>query len=542
MNWLEQIHSFFAVQTVFDLHDEKRIRAIAFRSSEEYGHYRPAAAADAYFASAGGETYIVLSGAGEQRFGVIAHEYAHVALRNPKIELPAWLSEGLAEVYSTLQINQHGATLGGPINTHLQTLRARQWMTVEHLLSTGPERFQNDRAVAVYFYAHAWALTEMLMFSPEYAPRFRSFIDAILAGTPDKKALATVYGKDLLTMDHDVRGRSERGLYTSVEMPRPPRLQPGPVIMKQLSPTDSRLLLAGLLAAIGEYKRAAAEYRDLARLQPQNANIAAAFGALALREHDYQTAQEEWKRALDSGVADPELCYQYANLADLVGMQAQEVRSALTRAIALKPDFDDARWKLALLENNAGEFDESAKQLKAMTKIAPSRRFDYWSALSYAEDEAGEHDAAEKAAKTAEHFARTDAETAHARELAYIAQTELAVRFATDANGQRKMITSRVRRGASDWNPFVEPNDQLRKVEGILSDVHCADKRLTGIVVRSGTSAAQLAVHDPQQVLISNGPSEFMCGPQTDTKAVVVEYAAESGGSVTGVVRGIRFK
>ena len=82
----------------------------------------------------------------------------------------------------------------------------------------------------------------------------------------------------------------------------------------------------------------------------------------------------------------------------------------------------------------------------------------------------------------------------------------------------------------------------MRKVEGILSDVHCADKRLTGIVVGSGRGAAQLAVHDPQQVLISNGPSEFMCGPQTDTKAVVVEYAAESGGSVAGVVRGIRFK
>lgn len=518
------------------------MRVIAFRSKEEYGRYRPASAADAYFASANGDTYIVLSGAGDQRFGVLAHEYAHVALRGPKLELPAWLSEGLAEVYSTLEFSQHGTTLGGPIAAHLHKLRARQWMTVEQLLSTRPERFRNDREFAVHFYAHAWALTEMLMFSPEYAPRFRDLMGAIAAGTPDRKAFAIVYGEDLLSIDHDLRGRSERGLYAPVQMQAAPRIQGGPVTSKRLSMGDSRILLAGLLAATGEYDRAAAEYRDLVKLEPQNASIAAAFGALALRGHDFETARREWKRAIESGVTDADLCYQYANLADSVGMQAEEVRSALRRAIELKPDFGDARWKLALLENNAGEFEESTKQLRAMRTIAPSRRFDYWSALSYAEDETDHHEAAAEAAKVAERFAVTDAESARARELAYIAQTELAVRFATDENGQRKMVTSRAPRGTSDWNPFIEPNDRMRKVEGVLADVRCAEERLTGIVVRGGTKTAQLAVRDPQQVLISNGPSQFMCGPQTDGKSVVVEYAAQPSGLVEGVVRGIRFK
>ncbi len=542
LNWLEQVHSFFALETGFGLDGEKRIRVISFRSREEYGRYRPASAADAYFAAAGGETYIVFPGAGGQRFGVIAHEYAHVALHGSRTELPPWLNEGLAEVYSTLHFTQHGTTLGGPIETHVHTLRAHSGMTVEQLLGTKQERFRDDRDFAVSFYAHAWALAEMLMFSPPYASGFRDFVKAVASGIPDRKALATVYGKDLRAVDGDLRARVERGAYDPVTMLFSGRVQAGISSSEQLSQIDSRLLLAGLLVAIGEYGRAAAEYRDLAKLQPENASVAAAFGALALREHDFETARREWKRALDSGVSDPILCYQYAMLADSVNMPAEEVRSALRRAISLKPDFDDARWKLALLANNAGQFEESAAQLRAMTRVMPSRGFAYWSALSYAEDEIGKHDGAVEAANTAASFATTDTERARARELVYIAQTELTVRFATDGNGRRQMVTSRMPRGISGWNPFIEPNDRMRSVEGKLSDVRCTDGRLTGIVVGGASDSAQLAVNDPQQVLIGNGPSEFMCGPQTDTRTVVVEYAAQPEGSVAGIVRGIRFK
>ncbi len=85
-------------------------------------------------------------------------------------------------------------------------------------------------------------------------------------------------------------------------------------------------------------------------------------------------------------------------------------------------------------------------QLKAMTEIAPGRKFAYWSALSYAEEQIGQHEAAEADAKHAEVFAANDTERDHARELAYMARTELTVRFATDANGQRRMVTTRVQR------------------------------------------------------------------------------------------------
>jgi hypothetical protein len=230
-------------------------------------------------------------------------------------------------------------------------------------------------------------------------------------------------------------------------------------------------------------------------------------------------------------------------LADLTDIPIDEVRCALRRAVLLNPAFDDARWKLALLESNTGNFQESAGQLKAMTVVSPSRAFAYWSTLSYVEDQIGEHEAATTAANTAERLASTYAERTHARELANIARTEVRMRLSIDANGHREMVATRVPRGTSDWNPFVQPNDAMRSIEGQLADVVCANGRLTGIVIRASNNVMQLAVSEPELVLVLNGPPQFMCGIQSNARKVLADYAAaSSGGTTAGTVRGIRFE
>jgi hypothetical protein len=177
-----------------------------------------------------------------------------------------------------------------------------------------------------------------------------------------------------------------------------------------------------------------------------------------------------------------------------------------------------------------------------MTAVPPARAFAYWSTLSYVEDQLDHHEAAAKAADAAERFAATDADRSHARELAYIARTEVRMRVSIDAIGRREMVTTRVPRGTADWNPFVQPGDAMRSTEGKLSEVVCDDGRLSGIVIRGRDGVMRLAISDPDLVLVLNGPSQFMCGVQPNARSVLADYAASATNSALGTVRGIRFE
>ena len=72
---------------------------------------------------------------------------------------------------------------------------------------------------------------------------------------------------------------------------------------------------------------------------------------------------------------DAALCYRYATLASLAGLPEPEMRRAYLRAIELKPDFDDARYALGLMEKNAGENEAALEQLRAMRNVEPARLF-----------------------------------------------------------------------------------------------------------------------------------------------------------------------
>ena len=81
------------------------------------------------------------------KFGLAAHEYAHLALRAPALQMPPWLNEGLAEFFATLRITGHATELGGPLPGRLQTLASRDWMPVADLMSLSEEsKRRQDRS------------------------------------------------------------------------------------------------------------------------------------------------------------------------------------------------------------------------------------------------------------------------------------------------------------------------------------------------------------------------------------------------------------
>jgi hypothetical protein len=236
------------------------------------------------------------------------------------------------------------------------------------------------------------------------------------------------------------------------------------------------------------------------------------------------------------------LCFRYALLASAKELDAEEIRRALARAVALKPDFDDARFNLALLEKNLGRYESALEHLRAMRNVAPARAFTYWIATADALNELGRRDEAKGAAQTAASHATTPAERQHASQLAYLAETDLAVQFTRDESGQPKMITTRTPHNLPNWNAFIEPGDEIHRVQGTLREINC-DGAITLIMVRADGKLLKLTIPDPSRVQMRNAPAEFVCGRQRATP-VTIEYAASktAGSKSDGVVRGMEFQ
>ena len=135
----------------------------------------------------------------------------------------------------------------------------------------------------------------------------------------------------------------------------------------------------------------------------------------------------------DGGTGDaPDVGAPLAVLAGNAGLPDSDFRVALERAVALKPDFDDARYMLALILKNAGEYDAAVGQLRAMRHVAPVRAYHYWMAMASALVELDRREEAVTAAKHAAEHTSDAAERRSAEQLAYIAETDLAVQFTKD--------------------------------------------------------------------------------------------------------------
>ena len=114
--------------------------------------------------------------------------------------------------------------------------------------------------------------------------------------------------------------------------------------------------------------------------------------------------------------------------------------------------------------------------------------------------------------------------------------------FVRDANGRNRLETTRVPHGADDFNPFIEPGDDVRKIQGKLREIDCSGP-VTRFLVETASGTVTLAIPDPSHLQARKAPPEFTCGAQPGASVTVVYAAggAESSRS-DGILRGIEFQ
>ena len=109
----------------------------------------------------------------EHSLRTIFHEYVHVVIDNLSQAMPVWLNEGLAEYYSTFQVDEGGrrAVVGRLIPSHLQLLNERRHLSIAELLAVETSSASyNEGERQTLFYAQSWALVHMLVSGARIAP------------------------------------------------------------------------------------------------------------------------------------------------------------------------------------------------------------------------------------------------------------------------------------------------------------------------------------------------------------------------------------
>jgi hypothetical protein len=157
-----------------------------------------------FFMSRSQGNYVAIDGnhRGNQT-ALVYHEYIHYVTRNAN--LPLWLNEGLAEYYSTFEVDKNEALVGLPIAEHVGWLRENPWIPLPELFALDENSKEyNEKARRGAFYAESWALTHYLLAgSPQRRGQLLDLLRLDKAGTSGKEAFSKIFGSDPAALERE---------------------------------------------------------------------------------------------------------------------------------------------------------------------------------------------------------------------------------------------------------------------------------------------------------------------------------------------------
>jgi hypothetical protein len=135
-----------------------------------------------------------------------AHEWPHVVGGQDGLRLPAWLNEGLAELFSNLEDgrSEPRTSVGQFIPCGIFWLRPDRWISLAELVSASEnsEVFTSPGSVDSA-YAESWLLAHMLVLDPRYSENFPHLLSA-LEHSETPEAFGTVYRKSVAQVEQDL--------------------------------------------------------------------------------------------------------------------------------------------------------------------------------------------------------------------------------------------------------------------------------------------------------------------------------------------------
>ena len=319
------------------------VRIVLFRSKKEYLPYRPGEVAAAYYLPGRDADLIVLVAGNES--SVAIHEYVHLLVRHSGLQLPLWMNEGLADLYSSMRQVGGQFVVGYAHPGSIAILREEKWVPLEQVLAAGRDsQHYTEKERAGKFYAESWALTHMLNFSQEYRPKLTELLQLLTDGTPSVAALETAYGVPIEELQRKlqsyVRQYQLNGAVFDIKLEKSaerPSVEPAAGL-------EVSLLLADLLARTKKTEKARAMYEKISSEKPEALGLHEGLGDLEYLLGDKDQARIHFGRAFELGSKNLLMLKRYARLQ----REAGDDKFVLTLLRAVQASPEDVETKLVL--------------------------------------------------------------------------------------------------------------------------------------------------------------------------------------------------
>jgi tetratricopeptide (TPR) repeat protein len=374
---------------------------IVFKSNSAYKPFKPKRAdgkiddyVAGFFQPGRDVNYITLSTEGEstgQMYETIFHEYIHflVNVNFGKTDVPAWFNEGIAEYYSTFEIEKDQiAKLGIFQQSHIDLLSRSKLMPLADLFAVSKyQLLQQGNHSRSIFYAQSWALLHYLYQHPK--PEVRNgvgkFIDALAQKVQPEQALQTAFQMNYAQMEGELKKYVNKSSYQFQIYPFKEKLVfDSEMKVSPLSEGEANAYLGDLLAHTRRHDDAEPYLQKALTLEPDSSLANTALGMVKFRQRKYAEAKTYLEKAI---AGDSKNHLAYYNYAYILSRERQDefgwvssfsaetvakMRDSLKKAININPAYTESYELYAFINLvNQDDLNGAVEMLKTALKYQP---------------------------------------------------------------------------------------------------------------------------------------------------------------------------
>jgi tetratricopeptide (TPR) repeat protein len=229
------------------------------------------------------------------------HEYAHHMMLSSLDEYyPGWVVEGMAEFFSTADINDDGSvTLGAPNTMRMYSINNTHRWTMEQLITSDTRKVSKDERIERY--TRGWALYHYLTLGKKRSNQFARYIVEINKGVPPLEAGQKIFG-DLKKLNSEVESYIRQAKVPGATFV-PDAIKNGVDVQVRMLPEgEAKIMPSRLRSAIGVTKetapRVAAEGRKVAAQFPNDPKVQRALAEMEYDANNLKEAEAAADRAL----------------------------------------------------------------------------------------------------------------------------------------------------------------------------------------------------------------------------------------------------
>jgi tetratricopeptide (TPR) repeat protein len=547
---------------------------VVFKSDGSFKPYKPVedgktASVAGYFQSGRDANYIALSteSRAESPYRTIFHEYVHLLVNNTlgQAGVPPWFNEGLAEYYSTFEIDDgRKVFLGKPVDHHLYMLRSTKLFPLETLFGVDYYSLKrNKHDSRSLFYAQSWALVHYLIQGNEgkRVPSLGKFLDLLMRNTPVETAFREAFQMDFRTLEKELKQYVNQTSYRINVATFEKKLEfDSEMQSTPITEAEGQAYLGDLLFHIRRFDSAVEKLREALALDPNLAMAHASLGMAYMEQKNWVEAKAHLEKAVEADSKNYLAHYYHALMLSREHMDEHDrvssypagtskmMRTRLHRAIELKPDFAESYKLLAFINLVADEnLDESLTLINKAIALSPgSEEYVFVLAQIYLRQRnfaAARKSVERLAASASDPQMRANAESLLKSIISYeqqVANYEKQ-RAARSSLAPSEITTTSVESGPPQQAP-TDPHsyleEALRKPEpgetrvlGVLTRIDCSPKSIV-FTVKVGSRLYAFAAPSFDAIdittYISDVGGELTCGIRRTEDAVVVTYKSSS--------------